>query len=163
MRASGVCTKRCSFVLLAICILALGLLGSAQAYEHHDSPVSFLEYEPGLIAEKASAKKPFFILFSAQWCFWCEEFASKTLQDKNVSNYLNNEFINVFVYADVHDDLFRRFKGTGLPFVVFLNPDGSPLFRYAGTVYAKDFLEVAKDIKAQIGTGYSLDSDDEEI
>ena len=52
---------------------------------------------------------------------------------------------------------------TGLPYVVFLKPDGSIHFRYSGTIYADQFVEVLHDIRATIDEGVSIPGQDIEL
>lgn len=127
----------------------------AQAYEHKQSLVQFLEYEEGVIEEAKREKKPYFLLFSAQWCHWCHEFAEHTLVRKDVANYLNDRFTNVFIDVDIHNAAYVKYRATGLPYTVFLNPDGSIYYKYTGTLYGDDFLDVIKQVARDAGPGQS--------
>lgn len=133
---------------------------TAHAWEHVGSKVAFAEYRTGVIGELRDQKRPYFLLFSAEWCHWCHEFGEKTLRDDKVAEYLNAHYTNIFIDADVHSAAYLRYQATGLPYTVFLNPDASPHFRYAGTLYADDFLTVIKQINMNVAQGISVEGND---
>jgi len=153
-----------SMTRLATRIIAIaGLLVvtmSAPAWEHAASKVVFSEYRTGLIEELQETNRPYFLLFSAEWCYWCHQFGENTLTDERVADYLNAHYTNVFIDADIHSGAYLKFRATGLPYTVFLNPDTSPHFRYAGTLYAEDFLAVIKQVKMNVAQGLSVEGND---
>ena len=148
----------CMAVVLAAGGLALS--ARAHAWEHEGSKVEFSEYREGIIEELSDRGRPYFLLFSAEWCHWCHEFGENTLTDDRVADYLNENFTNIFIDADVHSAAYLKYRATGLPYTVFLNPDTSPHFRYAGTLYAYDFLTVLKQIKMNVTQGLSVEGNE---
>jgi uncharacterized protein YyaL (SSP411 family) len=139
-------------------LLAVAL--GARAWEHESTDVVFAEYREGIVEELRAQKRPFFLLFSAEWCHWCHEFGENTLTDARVADYLNANYVSVFIDADVHSAAYLRYRATGLPYTVFLNPDTSPHFRYAGTLYAADFLTVLQQVHMNVKQGISVESND---
>lgn len=150
---------------IAILILH-GVVFMAHAYEHQDSLVDFEEYttmvkknfwipprSEDLLTVSKPQNKPLFLLFSAQWCHWCHEFANNTLSRMDVVAYLNEHFINVFIDVDIHHSAYTKYRATGVPYVVFLNPDGTIYYRYSGTLYGDNFLDVIKEVVAEAGVG----------
>ena len=141
-------------------ILAFGLSGYISptfAYEHQDSLVNFVDYSEDVIANNRQENKPYFILFSAEWCYWCHEFADNTLVRQDVADYLNRYFVNVFIDIDIHNSAYVKYRAVGVPYTVFLNPDGSLYYKYAGTLYANNFIDVIKEVTAEVGVGkYAL-------
>ena len=123
------------------------------AYEHDESLVDFEEYSNGVIAQTQGAGKPYFLLFSAEWCHWCREFSEQTLTQKDVVDFLNQHFTNVFIDVDIHDTAYVKYRALGVPFTVFLNPNGSLYYKYGGTLYGDDFLDVIKEVSANVGPG----------
>lgn len=127
------------------------------AYEHTDSLVEFEEYSERVVADARQRNKPYFLLFSAEWCHWCHEFAEHTLVRRDVADYLNRNFVNVFIDVDIHNSAYVKYRATGLPYTVFLNPDGTIYYKYTGTLYGDDFLDVIKEVAAEAGPGkYAL-------
>ena len=146
--------------VLAVCLSVLTASGGA--WEHTSSKVEFVEYREGIIEELRDRERPYFLLFSAEWCHWCHEFGENTLTSDAVAAYLNEHYINVFIDADIHSTAYLKYRATGLPFTVFLNPDTSAHFRYAGTLYADDFLTVIKQVKTNVDEGLSVEGEDAE-
>ena len=136
---------------------------SALAYEHHESRVNFEEYGEDLIERNRGRQQPYFLLFSAEWCHWCHEFAERALSRESVYTYLNEKFVNVFIDADIHDAAYARYRATGLPYVVFLKPDGSVHFKYSGTIYGDEFIDVLRDITKTIEQKITIPGQDVEF
>ena len=147
--------RRAGPVMAVVGLLALAV--SVHAWEHEGSKVTFVEYQEGVIEALKAKGRPYFLLFSAEWCHWCHEFGENTLTDDAVAEYLNAHYINIFIDADVHSAAYLKYRATGLPYTVFLNPDASPHFRYAGTLYADDFLTVIRQIKTNVQQGLSIE------
>ena len=144
-----------------LCLVTFLLLTvTASAFEHIGSTVNFVEYEPNVIQKNLYQQKPFFLLFSAQWCHWCHVFNEKTLKDKKVYTYLNENFVNVFIDADINSVAYQKYKAKGVPFTVFLNPDSSLYFKYSGTLYAEPFLEIIQDVFQSVKKGLNVNKEE---
>ena len=134
----------------------------ALAYEHHESRVDFVEYADDVIERNRGQHRPFFLLFSAEWCHWCHEFADRTLVREEVYSYLNQNFVNVFIDADIHNAAYVKYRASGLPFAVFLRPDGKVHFKYSGTLYGDQFIDVLRDIRTTIEQEIAIPGHDTE-
>mgnify|MGYP001974274799 CR=1 FL=1 len=134
--------------------------GNSYAFEHHDSHVNFLEYNKNIIFENKVQKKPYFLLFAAEWCHWCHIFAEKTLKKKKIYSYLNKNFVNIFIDADIHSSAYKKFKANGVPYTVFLNPDSSVYYKYSGTLYEEPFFEVIEGVVKNIKRGVNVDGEE---
>ena len=150
-RAGALCAAGAAAVLSAVLSASPAL-----AYEHHESRVNFEEYAPDVIERARGRQRPFFLLFSAEWCYWCHEFAERSLAREEVYTYLNEHFVNVFVDADIHTGAYARYRATGVPYIVFLRPNGTVHFKYTGTVYADQFADVLHDIRKTIEQGITI-------
>ena len=128
----------------AFLLLFITATARTDAYTHHKLPVNFLEHDTKAFELAKKENKPVFILISAVWCFWCTVFDEKALASEEVYSYLNKNYINVFIDADISRDLYFKYEATALPYIVFLKPDGSMLHKYGGTLYADDFLGLIK-------------------
>ena len=79
---------------------------------------------------------------------------------EEVYDYLNQHFVNVFIDADIHTAASVKYQAKGLPFTVFLNPDGSVHFRYTGTLYGDQFIEVLREIRSNIERNVAIPGQD---
>ena len=138
------------------------LTATSFAFEHIESKVNFVEYEPKVIQNNLHKKKPFFLLFSAEWCHWCHIFNEETLTEEEVYTYLNDNFVSVFIDADINGVAYKQYKAQGVPYTVFLNPDSSLYFKYSGTLYAEQFLDVIQDVNQSIKRGIILNQEEKE-
>ena len=135
----------------------MGMIFPVLAFEHENSLVDFQEYSENIISRNKDEKKPYFLLFSADWCYWCHQFANNTLVRKDVADYLNQHFVNIFIDADINNAAYVKYQATGLPYTVFLNPDGTLYYQYAGTLYGDNFLSVIEEVALKTGVGkYAL-------
>ena len=148
---------KCLLFLLAVLTI---LINHAEAFEHEESSINFQDYSRDVIKQNRDKNKPYFLLFAAQWCHWCDLFIEETLSKEKVYTYLRNNFTNIFIDADIHSSAYRKYKATGVPFTVFLNPDGSPYYKYAGALYAKEFLEVIQDVHKNISENRTVDGEE---
>jgi len=141
------------YLLLIFMLLLATIESEALAYEHEESLVEFVEYSDDVLLANSAQNKPYFLLFSAEWCHWCHEFAENTLTRPEVADYLNRNFVNVFIDADIHNAAYVKYRANGLPFSVFLNPDGTLYYRYTGTLYGDNFLAVITEVATEVGAG----------
>ena len=148
---------KCLLFFLAVLTI---LIHHAEAFEHEESSINFQDYSRDVIKQNRDKNKPYFLLFAAQWCHWCDLFIEETLSKEKVYTYLRNNFTNIFIDVDIHSSAYRKYKATGVPFTVFLNPDGSPYYKYAGALYAKEFLEVIQDVHKNISENRSVDGEE---
>ena len=118
-----------SLVVIIIFSCALFQFNCLWAYEHQHSKVKFEDYSVDSMKTFKNQVKPIFLLFSAEWCHWCNVLKIKTLKEKRVYEFLNQHFINVFIDADIHNGAYLKYKATGVPFTVFLNPAYSVYFK----------------------------------
>ena len=74
---------------------------------------------------------------------------ANTFTDKNVSKYLNQNFINLKIDADSEYGriLFREYNGTGYPLLLFLDSKKNELERFYGFLEPKPFLQKLMDIR----------------
>ena len=155
---------RCYFAIPKFLVFFLSLLiilsPNAEAFDHEESSVNFQYYSQDVIKQNREKNKPYFLLFAAQWCHWCDLFIEETLSKEKVFSYLRNNFTNIFIDADIHSSAYRKYKATGVPFTVFLNPDGSIYYKYAGALYAKEFLEVIQDVHKNVSENKSVDGEE---
>jgi len=128
-------------VFLLILVVSADLSDAASAERKNVAPsIDFREYsEDAFIAAKGE-NKPVLILFFAHWCPWCKLFDETVLSDDSVYGFLNEKYINIFVDADLNEELKSKYGVTMLPYVVILRPDGKLQYKYGGMLDKNGFL-----------------------
>ena len=133
------------FKLTLLLILLLHAV-PALAYFHQDSPIDWHEYnqETFDIAEKEN--KPVFMLITAIWCHWCHVYRDETLHEPEIIEYVNKNFIPVFVDADKRQDLTRQYLAGGWPSTVIFSPSGDEVNRINGMIRKEELLQHMKKV-----------------
>ena len=138
-------------LLAALGVLVLMPAPAMWAYSHHTSRVRFLDYSPEAFQTARREGKPVFLLISAVWCYWCKYFAQQTIENEEVSTYLNRNYLSIFVDHDRRMDLTRKYA-RGLPMIVLFDPAGQVRQSFAGALKKDDFLDVLKRVASESRT-----------
>ncbi|RME19249.1 MAG: DUF255 domain-containing protein, partial [Bacteroidetes bacterium] len=88
--------------------------------------------------------KPVLLHLAANWCHWCHVMEEKTYQNKQVVEYLNKHFIVCKEDHDLRPDLANKYRDYGWPATIIFSKDGKELFKNAGYIEAKEFLNILK-------------------
>jgi hypothetical protein len=130
----------------------------ALAYYHHESPINWREYnqESFDLAEKEN--KPVFMLITAIWCYWCHVYRDETLHTPEISSYVNEHFIPVFVDADKRQDLTRQYLAGGWPSTVIFSPNGEEVNRINGMIRKEELLAHLKKVAEHFESGQTYTS-----
>jgi thiol:disulfide interchange protein len=99
-----------------------------------------------------SEHKPVVLVFSAEWCVPCKKFARDALSNARVKELLD---LCVFLAIDTdkEPELSRRMGVEGLPDIRFLNPDGTPVKRFAVRPDAEFFADELEALLKAFPTG----------
>jgi thiol:disulfide interchange protein len=91
--------------------------------------------------------KPIFVYFGANWCYWCKKMKTDTLNEKDVKNKLDKEYITVFIDTDKDKETTQKFKVSAIPDYMILSSDEIVLKRATASKSKKDFLDWLKSEK----------------
>ncbi len=157
-----------------IAVLLLGVVGAGSLYARSRAEgLVWREYEPGLLAEAAAARRPVFIDVTAKWCVPCRKMEETTFKDERV---IEKARALILLRVDVTDtgnpsesvlDAFRRFgkefRGkTRLdpPQLIFLDAEGKEIasLRAGRDLDAEELLERMERAHAGPSVGVSGDS-----
>ncbi len=115
---------RAAFGLVAILLGAMLFRGAL----HAGGPaISWVKYEGQSLTELASAGKPVFVEFYADWCAPCKQMERTTFRHPEVvarSRELVMVKVDCTAPGPAEQAVMRQFKVSGMPTLVFLEPDG---------------------------------------
>lgn len=100
------------------------------------------------LALAKSQNKPLLLDISASWCGYCKRMKKNVYTDPEVGMYLNSNFISLALDGEVGEgaELAKKYEVKAYPTFVFLNPDGSLLYKTAGYHSSKEFLILGKSV-----------------
>lgn len=102
------------------------------AYFHHESPIEWQEYSQETFDKAERENKPVFMLITAIWCYWCHVYRDESLHNPLIYEYLNDNYVNVFVDADKRQDLTRQYLAGGWPTTAIFSPKGAKITAFTG-------------------------------
>lgn len=127
-----------SIFLVTALIFPLGT--GALAYTHDDSLIHWREYSPQVFDSAVSENRPILLFITAVWCHWCHVFEEKVLEIRETADFINGNFVPVFVDYDRRKDLVRKYPAVGLPTTVILSPEDSILRVFPGYMTREVFI-----------------------
>ena len=128
-------------------ILALFFALSSFAFAEKPS-IDF--YKGSLINAKELALKegkPFMMAFYADWCNPCKWMDKHTYSDKNVANYVNENYIAVKVDIDDFEGHAwkQKYNVEYLPTIILFDGSGRMLGKYEKSISSSKLLNILKD------------------
>jgi len=96
--------------------------------------IEWRDYGPVAFEEALKENKPIFLLLTAPtWCYWCQVYESEDyLFHQDVYNYINENFIPIYVDADKRQDLTRQYLEGGWPSTTIFSPSFERIYGYSG-------------------------------
>ncbi|MFO8004214.1 DUF255 domain-containing protein [Thioalkalivibrio sp.] len=149
-------------------LLVSSLAGAPTAVAGDDYPagsrIEWKDFDPTLFARSRAENRPLFLYFHGQWCTWCRDFQEESLEHDDVVDVIRRGYIPVLIDLDRRRDLFTRYGGRGLPFVVIVDARNAVRGRFTGHVGPEDLARVLAERRRQISvTGRELSPSDEPI
>ncbi len=146
--------------LAAGALLMFAVPGAAEDYPA-DSSIDWQDWDSALFEESEARERPIFFYFHGQWCTWCRDFQDESLENPDVVESIERDYIPVLVDLDERADLFRRYGGRGLPFVVIVNHEDEMLTRFTGHVNPRDLQNILESQRDMFSvTGREITPDD---
>ncbi|MBI4744457.1 MAG: thioredoxin fold domain-containing protein [Actinobacteria bacterium] len=148
---------RTVFFIFTLIFLALSLSGCGE--KQLKSKINWIDYSTA-IAEAKQEKKPIFIDFFTEWCFYCKKMDKETFSDPKVIEYMNNNFKSVKIDAEsnenvVHQgkiftkkELAKEYSVSGYPTLWFLDSKGNKVAPQTGFVDAQGLLYILEYVKS---------------
>jgi thioredoxin-related protein len=89
-------------ILLSLAISSIGLLSFKPAIKKPGFAVNWMSFDDAVRLSKAHPKKIFIDVYT-QWCGWCKRMDATTYTDKDIIQYLNDNFYAVRLDAETQD------------------------------------------------------------
>lgn len=112
--------------------------------QHASNPVNWYPWGKEALAKAQTEKKPILVSIGYSACHWCHVMEHESFNKNEVSDVMNDLFINIKVDREERPDIDQVYMdavqamGTqgGWPLNVFLTSEGKPF--YGGTYFPKD-------------------------
>lgn len=115
---------------------------SPEVWEEHTVGLPFVfGYDDGMAKAQAEGR-PAMIFLTTTWCSWCKKMSATCLQDPEIRELLEQNFVLVLVDGDQESAVKRKLKNTGYPHIVFLSPDEQILASQNGFAEPAAFKQV---------------------
>ncbi len=128
------------FLIFMLLTVNCSLFTVVHAYTHDTSFIKWREYTAQAFDEAQKENKPIFMIITAVWCHWCHVYEEKTLETKEVADYINGNYMPIFVDYDRRKDIASKYPAGGLPTTVILMPDGEKLVSVPGYIEKERLL-----------------------
>jgi thioredoxin-like negative regulator of GroEL len=156
------------FIRLVAIVIVLGtvLPGSVRAEEKSVTPDSLTEihwirsYSRAVNAATSSSRHVI-ALFYTDWCPWCQRMLDSTFTDPRVIA-LQKRFLFAQINAELDTATAKRFKVSGYPTVILLEPSGNEVDRVRGYMQPEQFATTMVNSLEGIGTLWALQQKDRE-
>ncbi len=128
-----------------------------------DSAINWQPWEDAAFARARAERQAVLLYFHAQWCSWCRQYQTDSLEHPRNIALINEHYVPLLVDVDQRRDLFTRFGGRGLPYTVLLDADAGLTGRFTGSLSATDLhtvLAARASPMAMSRTSSSILSDD---
>jgi len=86
--------------------------------------INWLEWDKEAFEKASKENKPILLDIHGVWCHWCHVMDNTTYFDKEIMEYVNENFIPVKVDTDKRPDVNKRYNQGGWPTTVFLTSSG---------------------------------------
>lgn len=107
-----------------------------------------------LLDEAATKNKLVFIDFYTSWCLPCQMMDDDVFSDRNIADFMNQNFINYKVDAEKENGplLALVYEVQAYPTMVFVNSKGDVLVKKVGAAYQTELMNLAKEALAMTET-----------
>lgn len=86
--------------------------------------INWIEWDKESFEKAEKENKPILLDIHGVWCHWCHVIDNTTYSDKEIIEYVNENFIPIRVDTDKRPDVNKRYNQGGWPTTAFLTPSG---------------------------------------
>jgi len=126
-------------VLLASSTATAGGIVDWNYHEH--TKIAWRSYGTEAFDEARRTGRPLFVLVYSDQCHWCRKYELEALEQPQVRDLLEKQFVPVAVDNDRQKALGRQLGARLVPTSLILAPDGKKLLRFYGVQPAADLAD----------------------
>ena len=128
-----------SILIITGMILAPGVVFS------ENSQIAWTNYQEGMERIKTEKKRGV-LHFYTTWCTYCKVMNANTFTDAKVIQYLNDNFIPMYINAEVDTVVARTYGANKFPFTAFLDEKGDVIGSRPGYIQPEMLLDMLQYI-----------------
>ena len=145
------------FAVISFLILTLTFCSGENKSSAARDMTGVVEWETLSLGLERSKKeeKPLIIYFYTEWCTYCKQMDSEIFKDREITDFMNNNYINVRVNPEKETgkvtimgdkitamELMSYMGGRGFPATVFWDKNGKPVTTFPGYMEVSTFLPI---------------------
>ncbi|MFP4476305.1 MAG: thioredoxin family protein [Desulfatibacillaceae bacterium] len=147
--------------IITVCLALLFTPGPASASDparddKTAGDISWMSHEAAKDMLKKTDKS-LYIFFFTNWCGYCTKMDRETLANKDVIDYINENYLPVRVNAEKEKKVASAYRVRGFPTNIFAQGEGKPGSSLPGYVGPGDFLNILKYIHTGAYEDMSID------
>lgn len=112
----------------------------AEGFTHDASLIKWHNYSQETFVLAKKENKPIFMVIAAEWCYACKLYDENTLEAEEVAEFLNENFVSIFVDFDREKEVSGQYVMGGTPTTVVFSPEGEKLIAIPGYIPKEDLL-----------------------
>jgi thioredoxin-related protein len=152
-------TKKLVSIIVMVVILAFAHISYYNSVTLSDKTNSYLG---GMKFHRAAAglqegfqiaqqeNKPVLVYFWASWCMYCARFATDTLENPEIKNILEKDYVLVAMDLDVDREVAQQYGVNSPPYLVLMDTKGNILERVPGAVEPGYLLPIVTQVREMV-------------
>jgi len=134
--------------IIFVMLLVFTVFFSCTGIAGEEGDVDWYSYKDGMEALE-SGDKTGFLHFYTDWCGYCKKIDDETFSSKNISDYLNDNFIPIKVDAEAERDVAGQYGANQFPLNIFLSADAEVIAGRPGFIPPDQMIDILKYIHTE--------------
>ena len=119
------------------------------SFQDHGEEIAWQVYSDQRVEQAAG--RPILVEFTADWCINCKAMERTTFKDKKLLETIDSLGViplqvDLTQVDDTRREIFARFGGRAIPYIVLLNGRGQIVQRFTGIVGADTLVDTLKSM-----------------
>ena len=127
--------------LAIILLLVLSAWACQQTVENKEE-IQWQDFGTELFKNAKASNKYIILDLKANWCHWCHVMDDSTYSNPAVIDKIKTSFLAVKTDQDANPELANRYRKYGWPATIIFSPTGEEVFKNAGYIAPKVFLDI---------------------